>query len=63
METMKFHITKEHLILRTIFFALKCGPIEQIYTNKEMSYEFNLGLITLLDTSLPSCFPSLLRFH
>ena len=34
-----------------------------LYTHNEMSYMFNLGDITPLDTSLPNGFPSLLRFH
>ena len=54
METMRFRITKKHLCLRTILFLDLSGPIEQIYTHNEMSYLFNLGLITPLDTSLPN---------
>ena len=50
METMKFYITKEHLFLRTITFLHLSGPIEQTYTHNEMSYAFNLGLITPLHT-------------
>ena len=45
-------------IFRTIFFLHLSGPIEQIYTHNEMTYEFNLGLITPLDNSLPNVFPS-----
>ena len=37
--------TKEHLFLRKIFLHLS-GPIGQIYAHNEMSYVFNLGLIT-----------------
>ena len=58
METMKFHITKAHLILRTIFLHL-CGPIERIDATNEMSYVFNVGLIAPLDTSLSNVFPHL----
>ena len=50
MKTMKFHITKEHVFLRTIFFLHLSGPNEQIYTHNEMSFVFNLGLITPLHT-------------
>ena len=39
----------------SIFWHLS-GPIEQIYTHNEMSYVFNLGLITCLNTSLPNGF-------
>ena len=39
------------------------GPIEQIFSCDEMSYVFNLGLITPLDTSLANSFPSFVRFH
>ena len=46
METMKFNVTKEHLLFRTIFFLHLSGPIEKIYTHNEMSYVLNLGLIT-----------------
>ena len=42
--------TKEHLFLRTIFFLHLSGPIGQIYAHNEMSYVFNLGLITQLHT-------------
>ena len=41
METMKFQINKQHLFLRTIFFLNLGGPIEQIYTHKDMSCVFN----------------------
>ena len=57
METIKFHISKGHLFFRTILFHLS-GPIEQIYTHDEMSYVFNLGLITPLHTIVyPWFFP------
>ena len=49
METMRFHVTKA-LFLRTIFLHFN-DPIEQIYTHNEMSYVFNVGLITPLDIS------------
>ena len=39
-----------------IFLHLS-GPIEQVYTHYKMSYVFNVGLITPLDTNLPSVFP------
>ena len=40
------------------------GPNEQIYTHNEMTYVFNLGLITPLHTKVcPWLFPSFLRFH
>ena len=51
MKTMKVHITKEHFF-RTIFFLHLSGPNEQIYTNNEMSFVFNLGLITPLHTKV-----------
>ena len=38
------------------------GPNEQIYTH-EMSYVFNLGLITPLHTIVNPYFTSFLRFH
>ena len=61
---MKFQRPKEHLFLRTIFFLHLGGPIGQIYAHNEMSYVFNLGLITLLHTIVYPCFfPSFLRFH
>ena len=63
METMKFHITKEHLSLGKHFFLHLTGPIEPIYTHNEMSYVFNLDLITPLHTIVYPCFPSFLRFH
>ena len=47
---MKFHIAKEHLFLRAIFFLRLRGPIEQIYIHNKMSHVFNLGLITPLHT-------------
>ena len=49
---MIFHITKIHSFLRNIYLHLS-GPIEQTYTHNKMSYVFNEGLITPLDTSLP----------
>ena len=43
--------TKEHLFLKTIFFFLHLsGPIGQIYAHNEMSYTFDLDLITPLHT-------------
>ena len=45
--------TNMALFFRTIFFLHFSGPIEQIYTHNEMSYVFNVGVITLLDTSFP----------
>ena len=40
------------------------GPIGQIYPHNEMSYVFNLGLITSLHTIVyPWFFPSYLRFY
>ena len=42
--------TKEHLFLRTIFFLHLGGRIGQIYAHNDMSYVFNLGLITLKHT-------------
>ena len=38
MKSMKFDITKEYLILRTILR----GPNEQFYSHNEMSYVFNI---------------------
>ena len=37
-------------------FLYLSGPIEQIYTHNEMSYVFNVGVITPLDNSLPNVF-------
>ena len=55
--------TIEHLFVRTIFLHLS-GSIGQIYAHNEMSYVFNLGLITPLHTKVyPSFFPSFLSFH
>ena len=46
------------------YFLHLSGPIEQIYTHNEMSYVFNLGLITPLHTIVYQWFfPSFLRFH
>ena len=42
--------TKEHLFLKTILFLHLNGPIGQIYAHNEMSFVFNLGLITPLHT-------------
>ena len=56
METMKFHITKAHLFLWTIFFLHLSGHFEKNYTHNEMSNVFNVGLITPWDTSYPMFF-------
>ena len=45
---MKFHVTKTHLFLKTTFVLHLSGSID---TNNEMSYVFNAGLITPLDSS------------
>ena len=50
METMKFQKPKSINFEDNIFFLHLSGPIEQIYTHNEMSYVFNLGLITPLPT-------------
>ena len=63
METMKFQKTKEHLFLGQYFCLHLSGPIEQIYIHNEMSYVFNLGLITPLHTIVYLCFASFLGFH
>ena len=63
METMKFHITKMHVFLGQYFFLHLSGPIEQIYTHKEMFYVFNVGLITPFDSSLSNGFPTFIIFH
>ena len=39
-------------MINNIFLQLN-GPIEQIYKHYEMSYVFNVGLITPLHTSYP----------
>ena len=40
------------------------GPNEQIYTHNEMSFLFNLGLVTPLHTIVYPCFfQSFLRFQ
>ena len=44
METITFHITKEHLFSGQYSLHLS-GPIEPIYTHNEMSYVFNLSLM------------------
>ena len=43
-------------ISKDIFFLHLSCPIEQIYTHNEMSYVFNLGLITPLHTIVYPCF-------
>ena len=48
--------TKEHLFLRTNIFLHLSGPIGQTCTHHEMSYVFNLGLITQLHTIVYTCF-------
>ena len=57
METMKFQKPK-----RKILFLHLSGPIGQIYAHNEMSYVFNLGLITPLHTIFTHDFPSFLNF-
>ena len=62
--TMKFQKPEEHLFFEDNIFLHLSGPIGQIYTHNEMSFVFNLGMITQLHTIVyPSFFPSLLRFH
>ena len=59
---MKFQKPKEHLFLRTLFFLHFSGPIGQIYAHNEMSYVFNLGLITPLHTIMhPCCFSLIIK--
>ena len=48
--------TKMHLFLRTIFFLHLSCPIGQIFAHNEMSYVFNLDLITPLHTIVYLCF-------
>ena len=56
--------TKEQLFLRTIFCMHLSGPIEQINAHNVMSYVFNSGLITLLNTIVYlRFFPTFLRYH
>ena len=50
-------------IFKDNFFLHLSGPIEQIYTHDEMSYVFNVGLMTPLDYSLTNIFPAFLSFH
>ena len=47
-------------IFRTIFFAFKWPHCTNLHHN-EMSYVFNLGQITPLDTSLPNVFSLLFK--
>ena len=63
METMEFYITKALLFYfeDNIFWHLS-GPSEQIYTHNKMSYVFNVGLNTHLDTSLPYGFSLIYSF-
>ena len=61
METMIFHITKMHLSLRTKFLHLS-GPIEQINSQKKMSYVFNVDLITSWDASSSDGFSLIFKF-
>ena len=49
---------KEHLFLGQYFFLHLSGPIGQIYAHNEMSYVFNLGLITMLHTIVYPRFPT-----
>ena len=51
-----FILPNAHLFCMTILFLHLSGPIEQFYTHAEMSYVFNVGLITPLGTSFPSVF-------
>ena len=60
---MKISYNKSAFIFRTIFFLHLRGPTEQLYTHNEMTYVFNVGLITPLDTSLPNVLSSFLSFH
>ena len=54
---------KAFILGDNIFLHLS-GPNEQIYTHIEMSYVFNLGLISPLHTIMYTWFfPSFLRFH
>ena len=46
METMKFQRPKSIYFLGQYFFLHLRGPIGHIYAHNEMSYVFNLGLIT-----------------
>ena len=47
----------------SIFSIFKSGPNEHIYTHYEMSYVFNLCLITPLHTAVYPCFfPHFLDF-
>ena len=52
--------TKEHLFVKTFFFLHLSGSVGQIYANNEMSYVFNLGLITPLHTKVYPVFFSLI---
>ena len=54
METMLFRITKEHLSSGQLIWHLS-GPIENIYTHNEMSFVFNLGLISPLHNIVYPC--------
>ena len=47
--------------METIFLHVS-GPNEQIYTHNEMSYVFNLGLITPLQTIVYQCFSPILKY-
>ena len=56
--------TQRTFIFEDNIFLHSSGPIGQIYAHYEMSYVFNLGLITPSHTIVyPWFFPSFLSFH
>ena len=60
----KISKTERTFILEDNIFLHLCGPIGQICAHNEMSYVFNLDLITpLLTIVYPWFLPSFLRFH
>ena len=50
-------------IFKDNIFLHLCGPNEQIYTHNEMSFVFNLGLITPLHTIVYPCFSLILNIY
>ena len=62
-ENHEISYNQRALIFEDNIFLHLSSPIEKNYTHNEMSNVFNLGLITLLDTSLSNGFTSFLSFH
>ena len=57
---MKFQKTQRTFVFEDNIFLHVSGPIGQVYAHYEMSYVFNLGLITPLHTIVYHCFYSII---